>query len=66
MSLRKALLDELNFILTKRLGVRTQTVSKKRGPVKQVCIGVLFEDSSDDDDPLAAYAIHQLGKEVVC
>ncbi|KAH8550494.1 hypothetical protein BGW37DRAFT_66327 [Umbelopsis sp. PMI_123] len=42
-------------------GVRTQTVSKKRGPVKQVCIGVLFEDSSDDDDPLAAYAIHQLG-----
>ncbi|CAO3662502.1 unnamed protein product [Umbelopsis ramanniana] len=41
-------------------GVRTNTSSKKRGPVKQVCIGVMFDDSSDDDDTLSAYAMHQL------
>ncbi|KAI9282104.1 chromatin assembly factor 1 subunit A-domain-containing protein [Umbelopsis sp. AD052] len=41
-------------------GVRTNTSSKKRGPVKQICIGVMFDDSSDDDDTLSAYAMHQL------
>ncbi|CAO3673860.1 unnamed protein product [Umbelopsis vinacea] len=42
-------------------GVRTNTYAKKNGPVKQICIGVMFEDSSDEDELLAAYSIQPLG-----
>jgi hypothetical protein len=42
-------------------GVRTNIYAKKNGPVKQICIGVMFEDSSDEDELLAAYSIQPLG-----
>ncbi|CAM0142364.1 hypothetical protein VKS41_002145 [Umbelopsis sp. WA50703] len=42
-------------------GLQTRTASRKNGPVKQVCIGVMFEDSSDEEDSLSPYAIQVLG-----
>ncbi|KAJ2957218.1 hypothetical protein NQZ79_g7036 [Umbelopsis isabellina] len=46
-------------------GLQSRTASRKNGPVKQVCIGVMFEDSSDEEDGLSPYTIQILGKYIV-
>ncbi|KAG2184909.1 hypothetical protein INT43_000822 [Umbelopsis isabellina] len=42
-------------------GLQSRTASRRNGPVKQVCIGVIYEDSTDEEDGLSPYSIQVLG-----